>query len=81
VIETFGPKFTYPIFGEEERIFGYQNLKVQLRYHASDMRPCLTVSYDKKFPATGDTEALDVKETLRDFLPEGENISSATPLP
>jgi histone acetyltransferase 1 len=69
-LSTFNPKFTYPIFGEDERIFGYQNLKINLRLHARDMRPNVKVSYSKKFRAVGDTEATDVDGILRDFLPK-----------
>lgn len=28
--EPFNPAFTYPIFGEQEKIFGYQNLDVKV---------------------------------------------------
>ncbi|KAK4138318.1 histone acetyltransferase type B [Trichocladium antarcticum] len=67
---SFHPKFTYSIFGESEEIFGYQNLQINLRYNATDMRPHLSVAYSKKFPAVGDTEATDINGTLRDYLPE-----------
>lgn len=70
-ISSFHPKFTYPIFGEEEQIFGYQGLKINLRYNASDMRPQLSTSYGKKFKAIGETEPADIEEMMKDFLPEG----------
>jgi histone acetyltransferase 1 len=28
--EPFSPAFTYPIFGEQEKIFGYQGLNIQV---------------------------------------------------
>jgi len=34
------------------------------------MRPNLSVSYSKKFPAVGETEATDINGILHDFLPE-----------
>ncbi len=67
---SFNPKFTYPIFGDSEEIFGYQNLEINLRYNASDMRPNLLVSHTKKFAAVGETEATDITGILHDFLPE-----------
>ncbi|KAH8653674.1 acyl-CoA N-acyltransferase [Xylariales sp. PMI_506] len=67
-LESFNPKFTYALF-EEERIFGYKGLKVNLSYHASDMRPHLSVSSIRKFPTVGDVEAVDVVETMKEFLP------------
>ncbi|KAG4433534.1 hypothetical protein IFR05_010989 [Cadophora sp. M221] len=69
-LHTFNPKMTYSIFGDDERIFGYKGLKINLRYNASDMRPNLQVSYSKKFTAVGETEATDVKELLEPFLPK-----------
>ncbi|KAB5558720.1 acyl-CoA N-acyltransferase [Coniochaeta sp. 2T2.1] len=68
-VAAFHPKFTYPIFGEEETIFGYQKLKINLRYNASDMRPHLSVTSGKKFKAIGDTEPANIEEMLHEFLP------------
>lgn len=61
---------TYSIFGNEEQIFGYKGLKINLRYNASDMRPHLAISYNKKFKAVGDTEPTDVKAVLEEYLPK-----------
>ncbi|TPX18379.1 uncharacterized protein E0L32_011712 [Thyridium curvatum] len=69
-LAKFNPKFTYPIFGDDESIFGYQGLKINLRYHANDMRPNLDIAYNKKFKAIGETEAADIHQILKDFLPE-----------
>ena len=71
-LSTFHPQFTYPIFGEEERIFGYQGLHVNLRFAAHDLRPNLEISYDKKFKPVGDTRAADIEETLKEWIPAGE---------
>ncbi|EFX02827.1 histone acetyltransferase type b catalytic [Grosmannia clavigera kw1407] len=68
-VATFNPQFTYPIFGNEETIFGYQNLKILIRYNASDMRPNLLVSYGKKFKPVGENEPTDIVEVLKEFLP------------
>lgn len=72
---TFHPKFTYPIFGEEERIFGYQNLDIHLTFAAHDLLPNLQISYDKKFKAVGDTSALDLHKTLKDWVPKGQLVT------
>ena len=73
-LHTFNPKFTYPIFGEEERIFGYQGLKINLRYNACDMRPSLQITYNKKFKPVGETSATDLKPILEEFLPQSEHF-------
>lgn len=67
----FHPKFTYPIFGEEERIFGYQGLDITFRFAAHDLRPNVVISYERKFPPIGDTTALDIRGALKDFTPSG----------
>ncbi|KAL8727600.1 MAG: hypothetical protein Q9181_005652 [Wetmoreana brouardii] len=69
-LSTFHPRFTYPIFGEEECIFGYQGLTVNLRFAAHNLVPNVSVSYDKKFKAVNDIKALDIEGTLREWMPE-----------
>lgn len=73
-IATFQPKFTYSIFGEEEKIFGYKDLKILLRYRANDMRPHLRVTYGKKFKPVGEHEPTDVVDILESggHLPKGK---------
>ncbi|KAI8954579.1 histone acetyltransferase type B catalytic subunit [Xylaria longipes] len=68
-ITSFNPKFTYPIFGEDERIFGYKGLKVNLQYDARNLRPHLSISCSKKFNSVGEVEAVNVREVMKEFLP------------
>ncbi|OAA69445.1 Histone acetyltransferase type B, catalytic subunit [Cordyceps fumosorosea ARSEF 2679] len=72
LISTFNPTFTYPFFGEDEKIFGYKDLKISLRYRANDMRPHLRTSYSSKFTPIGETEPMDVKQILKEdaLLPD-----------
>ncbi|KAM0249030.1 hypothetical protein ACHAQJ_009198 [Trichoderma viride] len=65
-VATFHPKFTYSIFGDEEKIFGYKDLKIQLRYRANDMRPHLRLAYSKKFKPVGEHVPTDVVEILEE---------------
>ena len=67
---SFRPDFTYPIFGEEEAIFGYQDLSINLTFAAHTLRPHLAVSYERKFKAKGEVKPTDIHEALRDFLPD-----------
>lgn len=71
-LSTFHPKFTYPIFGEEERIFGYQGLSIDICFAAHDLRPNVNIYYEKKFSQVGDTAALDIKKSLAEFMPKGK---------
>lgn len=68
-IAAFQPAFTYPIFGDEEAIFGYQDLAINLTFAAHNLRPRLRVGYGKKFQAIGEIKPTDIKEALEDFLP------------
>lgn len=68
-IASFNPKFTYPIFGDDERIFGYQDLRISLRYNANDMRPHVKIGYSRKSKAIGDMEPTNINEILEQVLP------------
>lgn len=69
--EPFGPTFTYPIFGEDEKIFGYSDLLLNLRFRAHDLKLSLDIQWDKKWQPIGETKAMDLKEMLKDFILPG----------
>ncbi|KOC13116.1 putative histone acetyltransferase type b catalytic subunit [Aspergillus flavus AF70] len=69
-LSSFHPQFTYPIFGDDETIFGYKGLIIRLRFAAHDLRPHIHISYDEKFKTVGDTSAVDLIKTLSPFIPE-----------
>lgn len=75
-IASFKPQFTYSLFGEQESIFGYKGLKINIAYNACDMRPNVNVSWEKKYKQLGETEALDIMPILEEFLPSGEKLNS-----
>ncbi|KAG6007083.1 histone acetyltransferase 1 [Claviceps maximensis] len=80
LVDTFHPKFTYPIFGDDEKIFGYKNLRINLRYRANDMRPHLDVTYSNKLtPSAGVDEPTDVKAVLEEgnHLPKVAFVKSS----
>lgn len=71
-IASFQPTWTYPIFGDEEKIYGYKGVKINLRYNASDMRPHFSHTKSQTVPmdiAEGDLT--DIKEDVKPFLPTG----------
>ena len=70
-IDSFQPKWTYPIY-EEEEIYGYKGVKINLRYNASDMRPHFSYTKGKEVPlGVADKEPTEIKESVKGFLPEG----------
>ncbi|RKF61526.1 Histone acetyltransferase type B catalytic subunit [Erysiphe neolycopersici] len=68
-IHSFKPKVTSSLFGDEETISGYQGLKINLRFHACDMRPGLQISYGKKMRPIGEEAPTDMKEIFENHLP------------
>ncbi|KAI9665425.1 MAG: histone acetyltransferase 1 [Trizodia sp. TS-e1964] len=68
ILTTFNPKFTYPIFGDAETIFGYKNLVVGIRFAAHDMKPNLEITYDEEFKAVGEIKPDDIRKVLSDWL-------------
>ncbi|KAG6047372.1 histone acetyltransferase 1 [Claviceps sp. Clav50 group G5] len=71
LVDTFHPDFTYPIFGEDEKIFGYKGLKIGLRFRANDMRPHVQINYSNKLtPSAGVDEPTDIKAMLQGHLPK-----------
>ena len=77
-IHEFHPNFTYSIFGDEEVIFGYQGLNIDLRLASHDLRPNLDIAFDRKFKDVGETKALDIKETLETWLPPSKYLRESS---
>lgn len=73
-LSTFHPKFTYPIFGDQESIFGYQGLRIGIRFAAHDLRSNIQITHDKQFKSVGDTKATNIEETLRDWIPSSKSL-------
>ncbi|KAM5485582.1 histone acetyltransferase 1 [Microsporum canis] len=69
-LSTFYPQFTYPIFGDEETIFGYRKLNIRLRFTAHDLQSHVHISYDEKFKQVEDISAADLLGILKPCLPE-----------
>ncbi|MCJ1473179.1 histone acetyltransferase 1 [Lambiella insularis] len=68
-VSTFHPQFTYPVFGDEERIFGYRGLKITLQFAAHDLYPNVAISYDSRFKPVGETKATDIHAILKEYFP------------
>lgn len=73
--EPFNPAFTYPIFGEDEKIFGYKDVELNLRFRAHDLKPSFDIQYGEKFKGIGKIQAMDLKDILKDFILPGTRAS------
>lgn len=76
VAASFQPEYTYAMFGDEEAIFGYQDLSIDLTFRAHDLEPQLEVSFGKIFEAQGEVRPTDIEEALKDFLPKSAFINN-----
>ncbi|PPQ70918.1 hypothetical protein CVT24_009980 [Panaeolus cyanescens] len=65
--QEFHPPFTYPIYGEDEKIYGYQDLVIDLRFTSGSLRQYLSVNYSKKLESTSTVD--DVEGILAKFIP------------
>ena len=69
----FSPTFTYPIFGDEEQIYGFRDLVIHLVFDSVTFKPFLNVKYSAT--AGDDVDAQrDVIDKITPFLPEGDFI-------
>ncbi|OJA07596.1 hypothetical protein AZE42_06279 [Rhizopogon vesiculosus] len=65
--EEFHPAFTYPIYGEDEKIYGYQDLVIDLRFASGSLAQYLSVRYAEKLDAS--TTVDNVEGILKEFIP------------
>ncbi|KAG2157603.1 acyl-CoA N-acyltransferase [Suillus bovinus] len=74
--EAFHPTFTYPIYGEDEKIYGYQDLVIDLRFTSGSLAQYLSVRYAKKLDAS--TTVDNVEGILKEFIPPDYDTDEAT---
>ncbi|KAF9432865.1 histone acetyltransferase 1 [Entomortierella beljakovae] len=63
-ITEFNPVYTYPIFGEQEQIYGYKELIVNLEFTSGSLASCFSMGYKDKKPT-----ADKIYATMKEFLP------------
>ncbi|KAH9967991.1 histone acetyltransferase type B catalytic subunit [Russula dissimulans] len=66
--ENFHPTFTYPIYGEDENIYGYSDLVIDLRFASGSLVQFLDIRYSAKLPSS---TLDDVRGTLEKFITPG----------
>lgn len=67
----FSPLFTYPIYGDSEKIYGYKDLVIHLAFDSVAFKPYVNVKYSAKLK---DNDVVDVEEKLLSFLPKDDVI-------
>lgn len=68
----FAASFTHQIFGENERIFGYKNLRIDIFCLSSSLDFYLNVEYEEKLNSKKyqQIKADDIEATLRPWMPD-----------
>ncbi|EJD06193.1 histone acetyltransferase type B catalytic subunit [Fomitiporia mediterranea MF3/22] len=61
--EEFHPTFTYPIYGDDEKIYGYRDLVIDLRFASGSLVPYLNTNFSAKLQSTSTVD--DVEGTLQ----------------
>ncbi|ORY15185.1 acyl-CoA N-acyltransferase [Clohesyomyces aquaticus] len=74
--EPFHPRFTYEMFGNDEKIIGYKDPRIYLDFRANDLKATIDIQYKQKMDLAGikallpeDSEQeLDIEVALRNFV-------------
>lgn len=71
--QKFVPEMAHQIFGENENIFGYEDLSIDLNYTAGPLNIFLDIKYEKKIDEKefDGIKADDILSSLTDSLPNG----------
>ncbi|KAL4228701.1 histone acetyltransferase 1 [Mactra antiquata] len=71
--DGFNPDMTHQIFGEQESIFGYKDLSVQLYYSAAKLNTYLSIKYTDKVSPEKDNglQPDNITEALSKEMPPG----------
>lgn len=67
--QSFNPEFTHQLFGQNENIFGYKDLKVKIYYTSGKLSRFVSLSYSEKIPPKDGMEADDVLGIIREKVP------------
>ncbi|KAJ3118125.1 histone acetyltransferase 1 [Physocladia obscura] len=71
---TFHPQFTYPLFGDEEVLFGYKEPLIRLHFSAGSLFPFLGMKYTYKID--NDPEAIADAKKIGGAVPKADDVVS-----
>lgn len=71
-VMQFPPSFTYPIYGESEQIFGFQNLVIHLVFDSITFKPFVNVKCDTSL--NEEIKREDILNKLTKFLPKDDYV-------
>jgi len=68
---TFSPVYAHQVFGDNEVIFGYKGLKVNVYYTAGALKQYFKINYTEKVQVGGSVEADNILALLKGVTPGG----------
>uniref|UniRef100_A0A4W3IWL7 Histone acetyltransferase type B catalytic subunit n=1 Tax=Callorhinchus milii TaxID=7868 RepID=A0A4W3IWL7_CALMI len=69
---TFNPLYSHQVFGDEESVFGYRDLEIQLYYSTCSLATFFNVRYTSKVTEKyGNVEVDEIENKLLEYLPAG----------
>ncbi|KAL2888062.1 histone acetyl transferase HAT1 [Ceratocystis lukuohia] len=74
-VASFNPTYTHQLFGEQEQIFGYKGLRMDIQVLDHCPLTRIATKFDRKFPKRGDVEADDIEDIWREVLNEDAFVS------
>eukprot|EP00698_Gefionella_okellyi_P010946 TRINITY_DN2866_c0_g1_i2.p2 TRINITY_DN2866_c0_g1~~TRINITY_DN2866_c0_g1_i2.p2 ORF type:complete len:380 (+),score=87.71 TRINITY_DN2866_c0_g1_i2:72-1211(+) len=68
-VEGYQPEFTHQVFRDDETVYGYKGLRINLYFRSGSMRAFPLVTWEQLVPADAMQEADDVRRMLLEKLP------------
>ncbi|XP_048379257.1 histone acetyltransferase type B catalytic subunit isoform X2 [Stegostoma tigrinum] len=73
---SFSPLYSHQVFGDEESVFGYKDLEIQLYYSTCSLTTFFNIKYSSKVVEKYDNVEVDnVESKLLEFIPAGYCIN------
>ncbi|KAK7689007.1 hypothetical protein QCA50_007698 [Cerrena zonata] len=59
--DGFHPTFTYPIFGDEQKVYGYKGLRIEMKFASASLRQYFKVNYKERLPPSSAVDDIEAK--------------------
>ncbi|GAA94206.1 uncharacterized protein L969DRAFT_93588 [Mixia osmundae IAM 14324] len=69
LVSDFAPDLVHQIYGDEQIIYGYKNLNIELQFASGSLRQYLGISHTDVMPSTSTVKPDPIEPPLYDWLP------------
>eukprot|EP00743_Colponemidia_sp_Colp-15_P006247 GILK01006721.1.p1 GENE.GILK01006721.1~~GILK01006721.1.p1 ORF type:complete len:430 (+),score=75.76 GILK01006721.1:34-1290(+) len=82
----FHPEYVHQVFGDDEKIYGYQDPTIEIAFTADSLKPFVSIGYKREmknseFNRTGDAERHDLDEIMDETYPGKYDTEASEFLP